>query len=365
MKNNFWSVFLVIFYLSFFAGVGFFIYRYMVPDYFIRSSPNDQFITTPNANKLYFYSDNALFQIIPSLDSARLNSGPAQKVRSDIKIGETSFDQKKEILYYENLELNPEIWQLDFSTNLSKKIFSSETPGLENLQSFAKPKASPDEKNILFLAQNNQNSYLFLGMSPDFKTLKNLTLEKKIDQLIDFSWAGNEKILLTLKDGDKFSLESLDLTNDSLGKLWTGIDAISRAVWTDDKVFAIITKTVNNHADSNIYNLDGSEFKKLTFLNFPNRITGFQLFNDAKNFLIESEDSTTKTNKLLTCTASGDKFVVLSGNLDAKNPILSTKEDQLVFRVDNDGIYKTNLATQKTNKIFGSQTKVNNIIIWR
>jgi len=366
MKTGAKTIILTILYIVIFVAIGFFVYKYMLPQFLNRTSGNDQEVTVSNEDKIYFYTANNIYKTSPSLDTARIDQGPSQKVLSNINLGKISTDQKKENLFLENtVNFHSEIWSLNFSSNLSRKIVFSETPGLENFTDFSNPKVSNDGKKLLFTAKNSQSNYLYQIDTKSYKTIDNLSLNIALENVLDYKWGNSTNLILVLRQKDaKYYIDEVNLTNNKVTSLYNGEDKILSFDTQDEKIFALLEKTENNQKNVNLYELLDSKFGKKTFLSFPITIKSFAPMTVTGKFMIISQNETSNETQLLQFSTISEKILELTPSGDYDTPVFSPDEADLAYWTKDEGVFKTNLKTKKASKILNSIAE-GNLLIWR
>lgn len=367
MKTGIKTIILTIFYILFFLILGFLIYRYMLPEFLNRISSNDQTIRVSSENRIYFYTDKSIFKTNPALDTIRIDEGPSQKVLSDIDLGEYSFDQQKNNLFLENILSNKrEIWQLNFASNLSRKVIFTDTPGLENFTEFLRPKVSKDGKKMVFMAKNEKTSYLYLVETKNFKTIDNLTLNMALENVVDYEWGNESSQLFVLRKLDqKYFLDQIDLISRQSTAVYSGEDNIISFKLQGNNIYAMIAQEENNQKNINLYELIEQKFSRETFLNYPLMIKKFTPMSVSGKFLIAVQNETKNEGQVLQFSTLSDKFTELAPANNAVSPVLSLDEEEVAYWVKQDGISKFNLKTKKTNKILNSIADTGELLIWR
>lgn len=357
------TIFLIVLYLAIFSVGGYFLYQKYYKNVTDSSKTNDTIKLMPD--KTIFYSvNNNLYQLNSDLLNKTAKDIGTYRLQSTGQVQLLDISGSNDYLVYEVLtpEKNSEIWQVNLKDNSAEKLFSDQTSGLENFNSFRSPHISPDEKYLAFLASNNGLDQIFV-YEIESKNLTNLSYDTYQGQISSFDWSiDSSKLYFSAPTDDKSTIKLINLEKASQN-LWEGSQIINKLILSKDKLIVLFSE--NQTANLGYINLSNpDQINPITDLKTPKKVVNYQVDRDNQQLVYQIYDTESKTNDIYISKTDGTNILQITTDGKSQFPVFSPDSKKIAFWVENSGIYTIDTSKQNKQKILNSEEKINNILTW-
>lgn len=354
---------IIILYLAVFGLIGYFLYQKYYHNT-VTPFQNENTITITPDKTIFYTAGKDFYQLNSDLQTRGSKDTSTYKIQSTGEVKAMTIDKDNQYFYYQTITAinTSEIWQVNLKDYSFEKLFSNQTPGLENFISFRNPKISPDAKNLAFIASHQGSDQIF-NFEITSRNLTNLSYESFQGNISDFDWASTgSTIYYTGKQNDKTVLKSLQL------------DRVSRNIWEGsqkiDKISATKNKLIVFFSDLQTANIgylelgNPDKINKITDIVAPNKVTNYNL--DLKNEKIAYQvyDSTLNKNDLYLVNIDGTNLLQITEDGKSELPVFSPDGQQIAFWLKDSGIYTINTDKKNGQKVLNDEGKIDNILIW-
>jgi len=355
-------ILIILYFVAFILGGYFFYTRY----YKKIISPE---VSKPVENKteyIYYSSDNNLYQLNPGILKQSPKDITNIRLQSTGQVSNMVVAKEEGLFFYDSLtpENTWEIWKVSLKDNSSEKLFSSQTPGLENFQNFRNPQISKDNQKLAFIATHNTDNLFYYDLKNT--SLINLTGQLFQGNIGSFSWSpDSKKLFFSSSTEDLGAIYQVD-TNKKLEKLWEGQGKINKIIAVKDKIIFSQQEKNSDDANINLNILALSDNKKqaITDLSFPKQAANFETTINGDYIVLETKDKSQAKSDLYLLKNDGTNLLQLTDDGLSSQAVFSPDGSKIAFWVQGDGIYIMNINKSQRQKILNNQESIYKILIW-
>jgi len=354
----------IVLYVFIFAVIVYFLYiKFYQP--FVSKNQGQNIPQGNRQESIYYTSGNNLYQLDPKASTQSINSIPTIRLQSTGVISKLCVDTKRNQFFYEvsTPSKNYEIWKVNLKDNSSEKIFSSQTPGLENFTNFRDPKLSADNENLGFLASHDQIDDLF-SWQIDQNKLTNLTEEKFAGTISDFSWGTDTtKIVLSGLINGKGVIKTL--SEKSISDFLEQDSLINQIEYSKNSL--IYSQTPKDAIVTNIatVSLTNKKVVLLTDIASPKRVSDFAISPDKQELTFTVNDSSNQQNDIYTLKTDGTDLLQVTTDGKSSEPTFSPQSDKIAYWDKTIGIFIIPINKGNAQKVLNSAGVIDKILAWR
>jgi len=354
---------LIILYFGIFTLGGYFFYT----KYYQKIiSPE---VATPKENKtenIYYSAVNSLYQLNPGILKQSPQEIPTIRLQSTGQVAQMEIVKADNIFFYDTLtpQNNWEIWKVSLNDNSSEKLFSNQTPGLENFKNFRDPQVSKDNLELAFIATHDEIDNLFLYNLKN-KNLTNLSHQLFQGKIDSYSWSpDSQKLFFSSSSSDQGTIYQIDV-GKKLDKLWEGPGQINKITGLKDKVIFSLTESGENpNINLNLLTLSDKQKKAITNLTLPKQVKNFQLSLNGDYLVAEVAEKDQQKSDLYLLKSDGTNLLQLTDDGRSSKAVFSPEGSKIAFWVKGDGIYIMNINKNQRQKILNYEENIDQILRW-